>query len=138
LMMAQMFGTLHRDQMDLVRDELTRLRQVNQDLTVLQAELAGRSPGAALLPSSAAPGAGDASAAMNDTLTRIEPCPGQFPRPAHPPTGLGWSPSRIKQRRRRLRATGHTQRSVVDQRRRSASPPRLTPAVRLMTPFMRS
>ena len=69
LMMAQMFGTLHREQMDLVRDELARLRQVNQDLTVLQAEIARRPAEAAPPLSSAAPGAGDASTAMSDTLS---------------------------------------------------------------------
>jgi len=93
LMMAQMFGSLHRDQMDLVRDELARLRQVNQDLTLLQAELAGRPAEAALPPTSVAPGAGDASTAMNDTLARIEAMlQAGSPRPALPADGAGPEP----------------------------------------------
>jgi pSer/pThr/pTyr-binding forkhead associated (FHA) protein len=68
LMMAQMFGSLHRDQMNLMRDELAQLRQVNQDLTLLQAELAGRSAEAAPPPTPAS----DAAKVMNDTLARIE------------------------------------------------------------------
>lgn len=42
MMMAQMFGALHRDQADSVRAELDRLRQLNQDLAVLQGELIAR------------------------------------------------------------------------------------------------
>lgn len=52
LMMAETFGTLHRDQMAQVRDELDQLRRVNQDLLALQAQ-ANRSipaPSSAPLP----------------------------------------------------------------------------------------
>jgi pSer/pThr/pTyr-binding forkhead associated (FHA) protein len=67
MMMAQTFGTLQRDQMGLVREELDRLRQLNQDLNALQVELAARSSAA---PPPASPPPGDAS--MAAALARIE------------------------------------------------------------------
>jgi hypothetical protein len=66
MMMAQTFGTLQRDQMGLVREELDRLRQLNQDLNALQVELAARSSAA---PPPASPPSGDAS--MAAALARI-------------------------------------------------------------------
>lgn len=58
MMMAQMFGALHRDQAESVRVELERLRQLNQDLAVLQEQLvartearAARGPGDPAVPS---------------------------------------------------------------------------------------
>jgi hypothetical protein len=42
MMVAEMFGALHRDQAESVRAELDRLRQLNQDLAVLQGELTAR------------------------------------------------------------------------------------------------
>src|SRR5688500_7266805 len=40
MMMMQMFGTLHRDQLQLVRQELDGLRELNREIVSLQAELA--------------------------------------------------------------------------------------------------
>jgi pSer/pThr/pTyr-binding forkhead associated (FHA) protein len=42
-MMVQMFSGLHRDQMGLLRQELDRVQELTQELTMLQAELAGQS-----------------------------------------------------------------------------------------------
>lgn len=39
LTMFQMFGSLHRDQMGVVRDELARIRQLGQELQTLQTQL---------------------------------------------------------------------------------------------------
>jgi pSer/pThr/pTyr-binding forkhead associated (FHA) protein len=39
LAMFQMFGSLHRDQMKVVREELDRIRQLGQELQVLQVQL---------------------------------------------------------------------------------------------------
>jgi hypothetical protein len=63
---------LRRDQIDLVRDELARFCQVNQDLTILQAELAARSAGAGTCASIASAEVGAVSSATNDALARIE------------------------------------------------------------------
>jgi hypothetical protein len=63
LMMAGVFATLHRDQMAQVHEELERLRQINQDLSSLRAELATRSAAGAT-PS------GDP--VMDATLARID------------------------------------------------------------------
>jgi pSer/pThr/pTyr-binding forkhead associated (FHA) protein len=63
-MMAQMFGTLHRDQAMLVREELDQLRRLSQDLHSLQAKLVTRSPAAT------PPAFGEALVA--DALARIE------------------------------------------------------------------
>jgi hypothetical protein len=62
-----MFGTMHRDQMRLVRDELAQLRQLNQDLHALQAGLTTRAP-AATVPTSPAPG----DTHLPESLARIE------------------------------------------------------------------
>jgi pSer/pThr/pTyr-binding forkhead associated (FHA) protein len=64
MMMAQMFGTLHREQAMLVREELDQLRRLNQDLHALQADLVTRSPAAT------PPASGEALVA--DALARIE------------------------------------------------------------------
>jgi hypothetical protein len=42
LMMAQMFTTLHREQMDLVRDELERMHRLTRELQDLRAQLTGQ------------------------------------------------------------------------------------------------
>jgi pSer/pThr/pTyr-binding forkhead associated (FHA) protein len=44
VMMAQVFGNLHRDQMTLIREELNQLHQVTEELQSLHVELARRSP----------------------------------------------------------------------------------------------
>jgi hypothetical protein len=54
LMMGQMFNHLHRDQLALIREELTRLQQVSQDLRAVQTELAQRESGALAGPAPAA------------------------------------------------------------------------------------
>ncbi len=45
LMMAQMFTTLHREQIDLVREELERMHRLTAELQDLRARLAGPAPG---------------------------------------------------------------------------------------------
>lgn len=40
MMMVQFFGTLHRDQMQVIRDELAQIRELTAKLTTLQVELA--------------------------------------------------------------------------------------------------
>jgi pSer/pThr/pTyr-binding forkhead associated (FHA) protein len=47
VMMAQMFGTIHRDQMALIREELNQLHRVTQELQDLHVELAARGPAVA-------------------------------------------------------------------------------------------
>jgi pSer/pThr/pTyr-binding forkhead associated (FHA) protein len=42
--MVQMFSTFHRDQMDLVREELNRLHELNAEIVAIQAELASQHP----------------------------------------------------------------------------------------------
>ena len=41
-MMVQMFGTMHRDQMEVIREELERLNELSDEVHALRAELAGR------------------------------------------------------------------------------------------------
>jgi hypothetical protein len=42
-MLVQMFGTLHRDQMDTIREELDQLRDLTKEFHALKLELAARS-----------------------------------------------------------------------------------------------
>jgi hypothetical protein len=92
MMMAQMFGTLQRDQMDLVREELGRLNQLNQDLHALQSELASRSPAGS--PAAAIPAPAPADPVMTETLARIEAMLQQASTPAQgvPPGSRPSSP----------------------------------------------
>ena len=53
-MMVQMFGTMHRDQMATIREELDRLRELTDEFNALKTELANRSH-AEVNRSSAAP-----------------------------------------------------------------------------------
>src|SRR5262249_58822807 len=39
-MLVQMFGTVHREQMDVIRTELDRLHQLTEELQALKVELA--------------------------------------------------------------------------------------------------
>ena len=42
-MMVQMFGTMHRDQMEVIRTELDRLHELTEEFHALKQELADRS-----------------------------------------------------------------------------------------------
>ena len=42
-MMVQMFGTMHRDQMEVIRAELDRLHELTEEFHALKNELANRS-----------------------------------------------------------------------------------------------
>ncbi|HZW30931.1 MAG TPA: FHA domain-containing protein [Isosphaeraceae bacterium] len=44
-MLVRMFGTMHREQMDVIRDELDRLHQLTEELQALRSELANSSRG---------------------------------------------------------------------------------------------
>jgi len=46
-MLVQMFGTMHREQMQVIREELDRLHQLTEELQALKAELANQSRGSA-------------------------------------------------------------------------------------------
>jgi predicted component of type VI protein secretion system len=46
-MLVQMFGTMHREQMDVIREELDRLHQLSEELQELKAELVNQSQGSA-------------------------------------------------------------------------------------------
>jgi hypothetical protein len=70
MLMARMFENVHSDEMALVREELARLGQLNQSLSVLQAQLATSTPDPASTPAIA--GSSDPSPATADALARIE------------------------------------------------------------------
>jgi pSer/pThr/pTyr-binding forkhead associated (FHA) protein len=100
MMMAQMFGNLHRDQMTLIREELKQLQRVTQELQTLHVELAARTaegPGGQGEPPPARPGAADVAAPQAGPAATRQPAatppPGE-PRPAAAPPGPE-SPERI-------------------------------------------
>jgi pSer/pThr/pTyr-binding forkhead associated (FHA) protein len=70
MMMVQMFGNMHRDQMAHVREELDQLRELNQDLHTLQLQAERMTHAPAASPPSSVPTAGDAD--TSDALHRIE------------------------------------------------------------------
>jgi hypothetical protein len=79
LLMVQMFGDLHRDQMAMIREELDRVYKITQELNSLQAELSkGRPAGKGL------PGPGS-----------LPPVPRPLPLlpPLNPGTSAGGTPS---------------------------------------------
>jgi pSer/pThr/pTyr-binding forkhead associated (FHA) protein len=76
LMVVQLFGALHRDQMSLVRDELDRLHALTEELHGLQAELAGQPP---------APAAPATPSPANGAAAGRGPAPQSRPQPASPP-----------------------------------------------------
>ena len=55
MMMLQMFSGMHRDQMGLVKEELERLRELNNEIALIKAELNQRSLPVAPSPPPAAP-----------------------------------------------------------------------------------
>ena len=108
LVMVQMFSSLHRDQMGLIREELDRLHQLTQELHALQAELA-RQSAAPAAPQPAPPpklddtaaellqrmremlqaGQGAAAPSANGELARPAPAP----QPAPPATPVAGAPA---------------------------------------------
>jgi hypothetical protein len=87
-MLVQMFSTMHREQMDVIREELDRLHELTRELQELKDELA-RSPGRA-----AAPAAGPATSPV-PILPPATPNPARAPAagaPAGSPAGPRPSP----------------------------------------------
>ncbi len=97
VMMAQVFGNLHRDQLAVIREELTQLHQVTQELQALHVELARRPPaegaGQEVPPPTEdgdrAQRGGDAEAAPSAPAPAPAPQPPPRPRPDRPSTRQG-------------------------------------------------
>jgi hypothetical protein len=94
VMMAQVFGNLHRDQMALIREELTQLHQVTQELQTLHVELARRPPTEAAvedgLPQSAGARTAGGEHAVAAPPARHPPAqPAARPQPDRPPPPVG-------------------------------------------------
>jgi pSer/pThr/pTyr-binding forkhead associated (FHA) protein len=89
-MLVQMFGSLHRDQMDRIREELDQLRDLTKEFHALKLELAARSQFQAPTPS-IDPAASPQVYAGQESVTRAkdvaEPMARPVPtRPSLPPT----------------------------------------------------
>ena len=73
-MLVQMFGTMHREQMDVIREELDRLHQLTAELQALRSELASSPRGPAGPGAGGAAGAGpERGAAPIPTLAAVPP-----------------------------------------------------------------
>lgn len=75
MMMFQMFNTLHRDQVGVIREELEHLHRLNEEVRTLQTELLARS-----LPAPA-PAPRPAPAARNSTPAQARPPAKPLPQP---------------------------------------------------------
>lgn len=87
-MLVQMFGTMHREQMDVIREELDRLHDLTRELQDLKEELA-RPPGRATEPA-AAPAAAARSATVASFADRARA--EARPAPVLPPIGPAADP----------------------------------------------
>jgi pSer/pThr/pTyr-binding forkhead associated (FHA) protein len=85
VMMAQMFGNIHRDQMSLIREELNQLHRVTQELQALHVELAARGPAGAEAAAPSPP-AREKSREEPAPAPRPAPEPAASPPPAPAPT----------------------------------------------------
>ncbi|MCI0682576.1 MAG: FHA domain-containing protein [Gemmataceae bacterium] len=89
MMMLQMFGTLQRDQLQLVRQELESLRELNREIVALQAELAKHPREARRADPSPAPDREPTAAAPRLSERRSGPsdveAAAPTPAPASPP-----------------------------------------------------
>jgi pSer/pThr/pTyr-binding forkhead associated (FHA) protein len=70
VIMTQTLGSVHRDQMAQVRDEVDQLRRLNQDLLALQVQAGRGNPSLAALPSLDSASSG--GIATGEALSRIE------------------------------------------------------------------
>jgi hypothetical protein len=89
-MMVQMFGTMHRDQMEVIRAELDRLNELTEEFHALKSELANRSasttpPGESVLGSVKEP---DRMMAVDPGVSAATP----GPITSGPLNGLGAAP----------------------------------------------
>ena len=88
-MLVQMFGTMHREQMDVIREELDRLHQLSRELQELKDELANPSRRPMIPPSSelavggsaVVPPASSATVAARGVRAPIAVTPGPTPPP---------------------------------------------------------
>jgi pSer/pThr/pTyr-binding forkhead associated (FHA) protein len=112
-MLVQMFGTLHRDQMELIRRELDQLRDLTKEFHALKLELAAHSQARAPMPSidpSVVPRArgeqggvagvkevdSEPAATSRPAVARTGPASAPISLTASPPNGLeGSSPSQV-------------------------------------------
>lgn len=95
MMMVKMFTSLHREHVDLVRDDLERLNEVTRELQVLYAEVKAHPPGAAAPPLSApgsaailpfpSPAVGPGSEPAAPRPRQTMPGPTARPKQAAPP-----------------------------------------------------
>jgi pSer/pThr/pTyr-binding forkhead associated (FHA) protein/polyhydroxyalkanoate synthesis regulator phasin len=98
-MLVQMFGTMHREQMDVIREELDRLHELSRELQELKNELA-RSPGRPVptpdSPTAAPPAMPAAAAPVPPTAPVAAPPPPAdrrpFPAPPIPSAPAGKPP----------------------------------------------
>jgi hypothetical protein len=79
----QMFGTLYRDQFELIRDELDKVQELTRELQELQAEL-GKYPAAAPAPAAADADARPARETTQPEKIREPDAPRSEPRPQPP------------------------------------------------------
>jgi len=91
LMMFQMFGTLHRDQMEQVRAELDRVGRLTRELQELKAEAAAAAPGRSTPAPAPRPGNGTRG------TVAAAPAPPADPAPAGGPTGRPPGPHAYEQ-----------------------------------------
>jgi len=89
MMMMQMFGGMHRDQMGLVREELEKIGELKEEFTAIKAQLAARPAPAAAPPPwrpHVPPPAGAPTRPLNGHPQAGPPAPAQAPAP-QPPAG---------------------------------------------------
>jgi hypothetical protein len=99
-MLVQMFGTMHREQMDVIREELDQLHQLTEELRGLKVELANRSGGSSepsQEPAGAVAGADRPAAKVSKIagaapVTVREPSKDASPIPREPSAAMAPSP----------------------------------------------
>ena len=110
-MMVQMFGTMHRDQMEVIRAELDQLRELTEEFHALKSELAERTREQAERPMHEpevnSTGA-DRQAAMGSSVSATPPPPPTAPvgQKVHPGVSRGGQTARIHLRYRHSRQWG--------------------------------
>lgn len=132
-MLVQMFGSLHQDQMKVIREELDQLRVLTEELQTLKHDLAARSqtqPGVVVPPQPVAAAGHDGGRILEGLKERVESLHAAASRVQRPPSAAAQVPpvepgsDRLSEARRPVQTPAAASKAAEERAKRPAEVPR--------------